>query len=146
MRISFLPRSAIAFTLYVTAGFAMAAEVTVINAARIHTGDPDLPQAQAMAYDNGGRILALGTTGALLAQYPGAARIDAAAATVIPGLIDAHGHVGDLGETRLIADLVDVRSKQDVIKRLQRFAERNPQAGADAAPLLHFVALGALGA
>ena len=108
---------------------AMAAEVTVVSAARIHTVDPDQPQAQAMAYDEAGRILALGTTDALLARFPEAARIDAGAGTIVPGLIDAHGHVGDLGEARMIADLIGAASKEDVVQRLQVFAQTNPGDG-----------------
>jgi predicted amidohydrolase YtcJ len=50
-----------------------------------------------MAYDGEGRILALGGTAELLARYPGATRIEAGNATVIPGLIDAHGHMEGLG-------------------------------------------------
>jgi predicted amidohydrolase YtcJ len=108
---------------------AVAAEVTVVSAARIHTVDPGQPQVQAMAYDEAGRILALGSTDALLARYPEAARIDAGAATIIPGLIDAHGHVGDLGEARMIADLIGADSKEDVVQRLRAFAQANPGDG-----------------
>src|SRR5687768_9517827 len=89
-----LPLSVVMACALIGAGssVAVAAEVTVVSAARIHTVDPSQPQAQAMAYDEAGRILALGHTDALLARYPDAARIDAGAATIIPGLIDAHGH------------------------------------------------------
>ena len=108
---------------------AMAADATIVSAARIHTMNPGQPQARAMAYDGSGRILALGDIDALLERYPDAARIDAGAATIVPGLIDAHGHVGDLGETRLIADLVGTRGKQEVLERLREFASRNPGDG-----------------
>ena len=37
-----------------------AAEVTLLNAARIHTLDTAHPRAQAMAFDADGKILALG--------------------------------------------------------------------------------------
>lgn len=105
------------------------APTTIVSAARIHTMDPAMPRVTAMAYDGDGRILALGEAAALQERYPDAKRIDAGAATIVPGLIDAHGHVGDLGETRLIADLVGARSKQDVLQRLHQFAERNPGDG-----------------
>lgn len=126
-----LPLSVVMACVLIGAGSssAVAAEVTVVSAARIHTVDPSQPQAQAMAYDEAGGILALGTTDALLARYPDAARIDAGAATIIPGLIDAHGHVGDLGEARMIADLVGAASKEDVIQRLRAFAQAHPGDG-----------------
>ena len=54
------------------AGTAAAADTTVLSAARIHTMDAARPLAQAMAYDGGGRILALGETDALLQRYPDA--------------------------------------------------------------------------
>ncbi|MBA3487291.1 MAG: hypothetical protein H0T88_08905, partial [Lysobacter sp.] len=38
----------------------MAAEVTVLTAAKIHTMNPEQPRAQALAYDAEGTILAVG--------------------------------------------------------------------------------------
>jgi predicted amidohydrolase YtcJ len=104
-------------------------QVTVVSAARIHTMDHEQPHAQAMAYDGDGRILALGGTAELLARYPDAKRIEAGNATVIPGLIDAHGHVEGLGLTKLQVDLRGTRDKQDILQRLRDFArELPPQA------------------
>jgi predicted amidohydrolase YtcJ len=97
------------------------AKVTVLHAARIHTMDPAHPTAEAMAYDASGRILALGSAKALHAQYPDAASLDKPDATVIPGLIDAHGHLPNLGLSLLRADLTGTRSKADVIARLRAF-------------------------
>lgn len=111
------------------ASSAMAADVTVLSANRIHTLDPARPVAEAMAFDSDGRVLALGSRDALLGQYPGAERLDVGDATVVPGLIDAHGHVGGLGMAELRADLVGTRSKQEVLQRLREFAETLP-AGA----------------
>src|SRR5690606_7961036 len=79
--------------------------VTLLSAARIHTMDPAQPQAGAMAYDRDGTIVAVGTREDLLARYPAATQIDAGNATVIPGLIDAHGHVAGLGQSQMQADL-----------------------------------------
>ena len=100
----------------------LAAGVTVLTAARIHTMDPARPRAEAMAFDADGRILALGNRDALLARYPTAARLDAGSATVVPGLIDAHGHVGGLGLTQLRADLTRTGSTGEVLQRLRDFA------------------------
>ena len=104
-----------------------AAQVTVLTAARIHTMDPARPRAEAMAFDDGGRILALGRSDELLSRYPRARRIDTGSATVVPGLIDAHGHVSGLGATHLSADLVGTTAKDDVIARLRAFARELPQ-------------------
>lgn len=105
---------------------AFAADVTVLSAARIHTMDATLPRAQAMAFDDSGTILALGDTATLTKRYPAAKRLDAGRATVVPGLIDAHGHVAGLGLTKLRADLVDTRSKPEVLQRLRDFARELP--------------------
>lgn len=106
-----------------------AAEVTVLTAARIHTMDPAHPRAQAMAFDAGGKILALGDADGLRKRYPQATHLDAGNATIIPGLIDAHGHVAGLGLAKLQADLVGTRSKDEVLHRLREF-ERELPAGA----------------
>lgn len=107
----------------------LAAEVTVLSAAKIHTMDHAHPRAQALAFDDAGAILALGDTAALLKQFPKAVRLDVGNATVIPGLIDAHGHVSNLGWALMRADLIGAHSKAEVLRRLQQFARDLP-AGA----------------
>ena len=102
------------------------AQVTVLSAKRIDTMDVANPRAQAMAFDADGRILALGTTDALLRAHPDARRIDAGDATVVPGLIDAHGHMFGLGMAHLTADLVGTSSKADILERLRAFARALP--------------------
>ena len=100
--------------------------VTLLSAARIHTMDPAQPQAGAMAYDHDGTIVAVGTREDLLARYPAATQLDAGNATVIPGLIDAHGHVAGLGQSQMQADLVGAGSKEEVLRRLRAFAADLP--------------------
>lgn len=117
---------AIALSLIVAALPAHAARITVLSAGRIHTMDTAHPRAQAMAFDDTGAILALGDAASLLKQFPKAARIDVGTATVVPGLIDAHGHVAGLGLTKLRADLVGTRSKAEVLQRLHDFARELP--------------------
>ena len=122
MLVTALSAAAIAPAFAATAP-SKAPEVTVLLAQRIDTMDPARPRAEAMAYDAAGAILALGGRDELLAKYPGAARIDAGDATVVPGLIDAHGHMAGLGMTFLTADLVDTNDKAEIIERLRKFAE-----------------------
>src|SRR3546814_10988220 len=92
-------------TLCCLAATAQAADVHLLTAAHIHTSDPEQPQAEAMAWDESGRLLAVGDAKTLQAQYPDAERIDAGQATVLPGLIDAHGHPIGLGHALEQADL-----------------------------------------
>lgn len=96
-----------------------AAQTTVLTAHRIHTMDAAQPVARALAYDASGRILAVGEPQELLARYPGAQRLDVGQATVVPGLIDAHAHVGGLGFAMMGADLVDTRDKAEIFERLK---------------------------
>jgi predicted amidohydrolase YtcJ len=102
------------------------AQVQVLTATRVHTSDPDRPVVEALAWDATGRVLAVGDAKALLARYPDAKRIDATGKTVIPGLIDAHGHVMGLGYALMRVDLVDARDKAEVIARLRAYEKQLP--------------------
>ena len=93
--------------------------VTLVTASRIHTMDTARPMATAMAYGADGRILAVGQADALAKQYPRARRVDVGNATVVPGLIDAHAHIGGLGLAMLSADLVGTRDKAGILQRLR---------------------------
>lgn len=116
-----------ALALFGTMHSVAGAEITVVAAATIHTMDPAQPRVEAMAFDATGRILALGKRVELSRQFPDAASIDAGGATVVPGLIDAHGHIGGLGLSKLRADLAGTASKQEIIERLRAFAQEIPK-------------------
>ena len=106
-----------------------AAEVQVLVADTIRTGDPQQPLATALAWDTDtGRLLAVGARDAMLQLYPQAPRIDVGDATVVPGLIDAHGHLTSLGNALAQADLTGTRSRAEVVQRLQAF-EKNLAPG-----------------
>ena len=98
-------------------------DVTLLTASRIHTMDSAQPIVQAMAYDDSGKILAVGSAGELQARYPQARRLEVGSATVVPGLIDAHAHVGGLGFAMMSADLVGTASKAEVLARLRENAK-----------------------
>ena len=104
-----------------------AGEVTVLVAGRIHTMDTARPRAHAMAFDGDGRILALGGVAALQAQFPAAVLLDVGPATVVPGLIDAHGHVAGLGLNAMRVDLAGTASKEEALQRLRDFAAELPE-------------------
>src|SRR6056297_1112203 len=82
----------------------------VVNG-NLYTMNPDQPAAQAMAWDREGRILALGESDDLASRWPDVEATDLAGRTVIPGLIDAHGHVMGLGFSMLNADLAGADSE-----------------------------------
>jgi len=54
--------------------------------------------------------------------------VDAKGQTVLPGLIDAHGHVMALGFTALQLDLTDTKSLAEFQQRLKTYADANPNA------------------
>ena len=108
---------------------ALAGQVQLLTAARVHTSDPQKPVVEALAWDQDGRVLAVGSMQEILARYPQAHRIDAAGKTVVPGLIDAHGHVMGLGYALMRADLVGARDKAEVIARLREYEKQLPVDG-----------------
>ncbi|MCF2515596.1 amidohydrolase [Sphingomonas sp. G124] len=55
-------------------------------------------------------------------------KIDAGGKTLLPGLIDAHGHVMALGLTALQLDLTGTKSLAELQHRLKAYAEANPSA------------------
>ena len=105
---------------------AVHADAGVILNARIHTMDEAQPIAEAMAWDETGRIVAVGNRYAVLAAARGGLVLNLAGATVVPGLIDAHAHLMSLGESLMQADLVGTRDKAEVIARLRAFEATLP--------------------
>lgn len=81
----------------------------------IVTMDRDRPTAQSLAVRND-RIVALGTDEEL-ARYagPDTTVIDLAGQTAVPGLIEGHGHFLGLGQSRLVLDLMDMKSYDEVV-------------------------------
>ena len=53
--------------------------------------------------------------------------IDGEGRTLIPGLIDAHGHIGSLGFSLLRVDLVGTSTEQEAAERVLEFAEINSE-------------------
>lgn len=95
--------------------------------ARIHTMDPAHPIANAMAWDAEGRIVAIGTDDAPMNLTISGQATDAGGRTVVPGLIDAHGHLMGLGLALLRADLTGATSTDDVLARLKAFETQLPE-------------------
>ena len=90
----------------------------------VHTLDPAGTEATAVAI-RGDQILAVGTDAEIerLAGR-GARRIPLAGATVLPGLVDSHIHVADIGRMSRLALLFDVRSIAELCERLREQAAK----------------------
>jgi len=91
----------------------------------VHTVDPDWPHADALAVQRD-RIAAVGTTEALRRKYPEAEVIDLAGACVVPGLIDAHGHLASLGALQRHLDLRATKSYEEMLTRVRERAAEAP--------------------
>lgn len=73
-------------------------EVQLMSNANIVTMDPQVPHADAIAWDASGTILAVGTAADVRAQVGDSyTELDAEAKLVLPGFIDAHVHVPEAG-------------------------------------------------
>lgn len=97
----------------------------LISNAQIYTVAEEHPKATALAIRDG-RILMVGRDEQLRRTYADAPAIDADGYTVVPGFIDAHAHLHELGRSLCHVDLTDTRSAADVVERLQAaVAERS---------------------
>ncbi|MFA0810263.1 amidohydrolase family protein [Microbulbifer epialgicus] len=95
--------------------------VTVIhNFSGYQTTDKALIQFNAMAFDQG-KVLETGSISELEKLYPDADTIDAKGKTLLPGLIDAHGHMLGLGQLNTTLDLRD-QSLEEALKSIKRHA------------------------
>ena len=84
------------------------------------------PDAEAVA-TKGGEIVFVGSTQDALALQGAATRvIDLAGATVIPGLVDSHTHVFDLGAKLDAIDLTDVATEEEAVALVAERAKSVP--------------------
>src|SRR3954468_4404928 len=104
---------------------APAADLTVTNA-RIWTGNPSRPWAQALAV-KGDRIVAVGS-GAEVAKLTGSATqvIDAKGQFVTPGFIDSHVHFITGGSQLAGVQLRDAKTPAEFVARIKAFAATVP--------------------
>jgi predicted amidohydrolase YtcJ len=85
--------------------------------ARVITMNDSAPEAEAFAVANG-RILAVGSGQEILARFSGAQETDLQGKTVMPAIIESHGHLLDLGEASLQLNLVDAGTPEAVVRKV----------------------------
>lgn len=76
--------------------------------------------------DASGKVLARGQ--GIAKDYPEASKIDGMGRTLLPGLIDGHGHVLGLGQNLSQVDLRESSSEAQAVAKTAAFAKANPQA------------------
>jgi len=103
--------------------------ITMVTNARIYTfdkGNTTIPYG-AIAFERTGEIVGIGENDSMRTAFPDARQIDVQGKTVLPGLIDSHGHLHGLAVSFTQANLVGARSKEEVINRLREFEVNLPE-------------------
>lgn len=103
----------------------VSAQITIVGSGNIYLGIPQAEAIEAFAYENG-LIVAHGKLAELNLAYPDAKRINLDGSTVVPGFIDAHGHLLGLGQSLMQVDLMGTTDKKEIIQRLKDFAAELP--------------------
>jgi hypothetical protein len=100
------------------------AEKIFING-HIVTMDDANPEAEAFAIGQG-KILSVGSPKKIRDSFPGAEVIDLDGKTVMPGIIESHGHLLSLGQIFLELNVEGVGTPAGVIARVAERAKETP--------------------
>jgi predicted amidohydrolase YtcJ len=114
----------LAFVLAVFAAASVAVPSLIEDVHGYTLVDDRLVSFGALAFD-AGRVLAIGTSHELRSRYADAAIIPGRGRTLLPGLIDAHGHVLDLGLDATQIALGDTQSLRQAQARVAAYAAAN---------------------
>ena len=95
----------------------------LITNANIYTVNENFDTASSFAVKDG-IILEVGQDKALVAKYAATNTYDAAGKTIVPGLIDAHGHLYNLGVSMGLLDLVGTTSFKQVLEKTVAFQKQ----------------------
>jgi predicted amidohydrolase YtcJ len=86
-----------------------------------------LQHFQALLVDQG-KVVATGSHAELASRAGDAKVIDGHGKTLLPGLIDAHGHVLELGYARNNVDLAGTQSLDEALAKVKAYAAAHPDA------------------
>ncbi len=101
------------------------ADLIVFNA-KVYTVDAQFSTAEAFAV-KAGRVVAVGKTADIVAQYDTQNKLDAEGKPIYPGFIDAHAHFYNYGATLQTANLVGTKSWEEILDKLVVFSSKNTQ-------------------
>ncbi len=87
-----------------------------------------LLQFSGLLFD-AGKVIETGDAAALRSKFANAKYIDGAGATLLPGLIDAHGHVLSLGYKSAQVDLDGTESLPAAQERIRKYVKTHPGTG-----------------
>ncbi|HLU06832.1 MAG TPA: amidohydrolase, partial [Woeseiaceae bacterium] len=113
----------LAFLLGACESDQQAAASLVVTDARVWTGDPDMPWAEAVASD-GEKIVAVGSNDDV-AEWIGADTevISVTGSMLVPGMIDTHVHFVTGGSGLASVQLRDAATPEEFVSRIGTFAE-----------------------
>jgi len=97
-----------------------AAGITVFEGARLIVGDGNAPIENSAFLVQGDRLTTVGRKGELTVPA-GAARVDLTGKTVMPAIVDAHGHLGFLDMAKATMSKANF-TRENYIDHLQRYA------------------------
>ena len=98
----------------------------ILKNAKIWTGDPGQPEAQALAVFRG-RIIFVGSTAAVDEQFTSTVVIDGQGRRVVPGFHDSHVHVLGAGLGLARVQLKDAGDEAEFGRRLKEFDAKLPK-------------------
>lgn len=100
----------------------------ILTGGNIRTMDASFPHAEAVAV-NDGRIVGVGTNEGVSSHFDGKVTMDLHGAYVLPGLIDGHAHMLELGLSLQTLDLAGTRSPQEVAKLVEEATAKTRLGG-----------------
>ena len=92
------------------------------------TASGDIQQFSVLVFDEDGRIVATGNDD-LVGEHGDARQIDGVGQFVLPGLIDAHAHVGMQGFLTVQLDMTATPSVEDAVQSIADYAKSHPGSG-----------------
>jgi predicted amidohydrolase YtcJ len=120
------PLLALAAALSASAAFA---DTLVSNVNGIQVGaDGKLQHFKALVIGDDGKVRQVLEQPELVRLAGITSTVDGGGRTLLPGLIDGHGHVVDLGVAALTLDLVGTTSIADMQQRLAAYAPTRPDS------------------
>ncbi len=101
------------------------ADLIVVNA-RVYTADESRPLVDAFAVTKGRIVFTGSSSEAAYLRGSNTVVYDAKGKTIIPGMVDAHAHLGGLAESLRSVDLTGTRSYEEVIARVVERSQSLP--------------------
>ncbi len=113
------------FVCLILAGSVHAAETAIYDVTGYTSTATGITEFSVLVFGDDGKIIATGRQ-ALLNEFPDASRIDGGGRTVLPGLIDAHGHVRSLGFLETNLNLAGSISLRGAVRKIDAYSKSRP--------------------